>query len=109
MTLFSLISIVFIIFLILVDSIFVHKKARKALRWMTVFYLFLLVFIIFQGPFNRLAQILELGRPADLIIYFATVFLGREFFLSRQRYYLMNQQITALARENAINSVKKYG
>ncbi|MCK6597855.1 MAG: DUF2304 domain-containing protein [Bdellovibrionaceae bacterium] len=105
MKLFSLVSVVFIFLLVLLDSLFVPKRARKALKWMTGFYLFLLIFVVFQEPFDSLAKFLGVGRPVDIILYFSTVILFREFFLSRQRHYLMMQQLTLLTRENALNQV----
>ena len=70
MSIFAVLATFLTICLVFVDSIFLPKASRKALRWMTIFYLFILIFIWFPTPFFAISRFLGVGRPVDILVYF---------------------------------------
>ena len=107
MSLFGVLITCFVLILIIFDRVLLPKSSRAALKWMSSLYIFVIFFIWMQRPFIKLSELLEVGRPVDLLVYISILILMREFFLSRQKAHIQNKQLTALAREIALSSVRK--
>lgn len=92
--------------LFLIDRSFISPK--RVQKFLTYFYLFILVFIWIPAPFKAISEHLSIGRPVDLLIYSSLIILCREFILSRQRFHIQQKQLTALIRETAITKAKTF-
>ncbi len=105
MNTFGLLISVAVLVVYYIDKSFLPRSAKVASNWMLACYLVLLLLIWFPQPFFTVSKFLGIGRPVDLFIYVSILILVREFFISRHRQFLLNRQLTDLAREIALKNV----
>lgn len=87
--------------------ILIYKISYFYRAIVTLIYIVGIIFILFPNYANNLASVFEVGRGADLIMYFSLV----TFTFFHLRMYSKNrkleQDVTKIVRENAIQNVIK--
>jgi hypothetical protein len=97
----------FLVFILVVDRIFMPKRARRAWAIMAVTYAFALFFLLFPEVLVGIAGFFGIGRGVDLIIYFLIIIIVRELIMNRSRQSGLERQITLLTREIAISRAQR--
>lgn len=102
-----IVIISFTLTIVVLDKVFFPKSARNAWILMTLTFLLGGFLIVENHLLISIANILDVGRPIDVIIYFGFILLVREFFVNRYRTQNLNKQITDLVRAGAIQNPVK--
>ena len=100
---------VFIVFNL--TKLFVQKQKNK-ISWLALLFwsfLWLLVLIVFWQPdiTSYVANVLGIGRGADLVIYLSVILIFYLLFRVFVRLNRIESDISKLVREDAIKNVRK--
>ena len=101
---FPILFLCFLLFLLLVDFVFLPRSVRRAWLMMVLTFSVAATMALFTDAWQSLAHFLGIGRPVDILVYSATAILAREMFLSRARQAKTEEQLTELVRAIAIDS-----
>lgn len=92
-------------------KLFVQKQKNKISLFSLIFWsmLWLAVLVVFWEPdtTSYLANILGIGRGADLVIYISILAIFYLMFRIFVRLNKIESEITKVVREDAINDVRK--
>lgn len=100
----------FCLFLALVvaaDYIFLPSIARRAWQVMVVTLTVVATMLFFPGAWQRLAEMVGIGRAVDMLVYGATAILTRELFLARARFRSAERNLTVLVRALALRDARE--
>ncbi|MDO8463531.1 MAG: DUF2304 family protein [bacterium] len=81
-------------------------RLPELLLWAAIWVLVALVAVVPEGT-NRLADILGIGRGADVVVYGAIVALAALLFRMSVRMEQLDRAITKVTREVALSQTKK--
>lgn len=104
---FQVVFVAFILLLLSIDAVFVTKGAWRSQRLYMVILLGACVVAIAPRYFTPVAEGLGVGRLVDVVLYFTTVILVRELFISRARYVRLERRLTLLGRGVALEGVQQ--
>ena len=105
-------QIIVTIFVVLVlFKLFLQKQANRLTLFNFIFWaiLWLLVLIVFWQPesTSRLANLLGIGRGADLVVYLSIIMIFYLLFRIFAHLNKIETEITKLTRNEAIKNVEK--
>jgi hypothetical protein len=105
--LFPYLFCLFLVLMVAADYIFLPSVARRAWQVMALALAAVATMLVFPGAWQRLAELVGIGRAVDILIYGASTILLREMFIARGRFRASERNLTLLVRSLAIRDAKR--
>ncbi len=109
MSLIQILAILFVLFALWRVTAKYHRQELRPLEFFMWFVFWLAVGVAFLSPasLTKLANLLGIGRGADLVLYVAVVVVFYLMFRIFVRLEKMEKDITKIIRHQAIHQIKQ--